>query len=286
MNQRKRLRRSERGGLPARRPEIVSTRSRAKPFAVDCREVPGWFCIPKVGERAIWTTYDPPDWRITSVTEMTVLRPAEVHETDGVEIDVKDIDLEPKKGWVRTEWQMFARLTEKTVDWLATSHVVEGKRRLYTFLDDEFDYDWGRRPRRLADTGRLVRKKDGSYRLRGRRSKGVWDAVGAGVFRVRIGRKTFTCLRALDIGVEEVSEEKGIFLESFVTRAGRSVLKRRYNGRMWRIRKGGPYGERPWDERFPDHQRIVINGATFVHWYDCLSNVSLGIDLRKRAANR
>jgi hypothetical protein len=33
-----------------------------------------------------------------------------------------------------------------------------------------------------------------------------------------------------------------------------------------------------WDERFPDNARLVINAAMFVHWYDCLTDASIGIE--------
>jgi len=56
------------------------------------------------------------------------------------------------------------------------------------------------------------------------------------------------------------------------------VLFRRYNGRRWATKGKGAYAGPPWDERLPDNARLVINDATFVHWYDCLTNVSIGMD--------
>jgi hypothetical protein len=52
------------------------------------------------------------------------------------------------------------------------------------------------------------------------------------------------------------------------------VLCRRYNGRLWK------YGTdaTPWDERFPDHSRVVIDGTAFVHWYDCLTGLACGVE--------
>ena len=37
------------------------------------------------------------------------------------------------------------------------------------------------------------------------------------------------------------------------------------------------------DQRLPDAARLAINGAVFVHWYDCLTDVSLGLDTRRHA---
>lgn len=96
------------------------------------------------------------------------------------------------------------------------------------------------------------------------------------MFRVTIGPKAFTCLRILEM--DDEADEKGILAELYVTRAGRTVLFRRFNGRQWGRKPGWPYMKQPpWDEHFPDHDRLVIDGVTYVHWYTCLSHLSLGI---------
>lgn len=53
-------------------------------------------------------------------------------------------------------------------------------------------------------------------------------------------------------------------------------ISRRYNGRQWHVTAEGAY-RIPWDERFPDNQRLVIDGVTFVQWYDCLSGLACGL---------
>ena len=272
---------SERGGLPARRPQIVITPSRAKPFAVDCRELPGWFCIPQLGERCVWSTYDPPDWRITGFTRIEVVRPARVHDIEGVEIEEESIDWEPQKGWTKMSWQIFARLTEKTVGWLGTSRIVDGKRILNTFLDEGFDRDWGRSGRLLKDVGRVTTAADGSCALTVPPGETGELNLGAGMSRVRVAERGFTCLRSIELrrssAKDKASLERSILAESFYTRSGRLVLFRRYNGRLWQVeKKDSLYGGKPWDRRFADHARLVVNGAVFVHWYDCLTDAGLG----------
>ena len=74
--------------FPAVRPEIMITESSVKRFSVDCRELPWWFGIPEVGDRTLWAIYDPPDWKLSSVTEMDAVRSAQVHDLEGVEIVV------------------------------------------------------------------------------------------------------------------------------------------------------------------------------------------------------
>ena len=114
---------SKRHPFPPKRPKIVVTPSRAKPFAVDCRELRWWFGRPVVGERTLWATYDGPDWRLTGVTEMLALRPARVNDVAGVEIQVNEWS--PETGW-QADWRrMFGRLTETSVQWVATWQVRE-----------------------------------------------------------------------------------------------------------------------------------------------------------------
>ncbi len=264
------------GGLPPRRPEVVITPSAAKPFAVDCREVPGWFCAAEAGERCVWGIYDPPDWKLTSWVDLSVVRPARVHDVDGVEIAAVSTDLETGKGWVTSDLVMFSRLTPKTVEWLAVVQTRGGTRVVETFLDDGFDARWGERPRIIEDRGRLAARRDGLFTLRKVRGDAVRTVIGAGLFRVRIGPRTFTCLRVLDIEHPGKLSERSILSEAYLTRSGRTVFWRRYNGRLWKIGPKSPYGVRPWDERLPDAPRLVINGTTFVHWYDCLTNLSVG----------
>ena len=35
------------------------------------------------------------------------------------------------------------------------------------------------------------------------------------------------------------------------------------------------FGGKLWSEKLPDNERLTINGITFVHWYDCLSDYVL-----------
>ena len=257
-------------GFPARRPEITITPSRAKPFAVDCRELPSWFLIPEIGERTTWVIYNPPDWRLTNLTDLRVVRPATIHGVDCVEIELRDDDWEEDEGWVHSEWTMYGRVAEDRVGWLATQKLVGDRRALYTFLDDDFDEDWGDDVRRMEDRGRYVTQKDGTYRTRRSKRSLSPEAVGAGMFRVTIGGRAFTCLRTIDCEYDShPGTEHGVLFEAYITRKGRTVLGRRYNGRFWAV-KSNAWGGPPWDERYPDNERLVIDGVTYVHWYDCL----------------
>jgi len=259
--------------FPVRRPEIIITPSAEPPFAVDCREGAWWFGVPEVGNRTMWAMYDPPEeggrdhWRVAWVYDMQVVRAARVHDLDGVEVDVDEWNAD--SGWMPSTHTMYARITEEKVEWIAFSSVEDGRRVFLSYLDEGFEERWGPPMiRRMSDQGVFVRQEDGSYALR---EHGPGE-IGAGAFDVTIGERTFTCLRVIDV-FGRVSEDC-VVMEAFLTRDGRTVLCRRYNGLRWHRKEGEP----GWDERLPTHQRLVINGVTYVHWYDCLTDRALGIE--------
>lgn len=263
---------SKRQPFPRRRPKIAISPSKARSFAVDIRQLPWWNVAPVLGQRALSAFYDPPGWTLTSVDDMRVVRPARIHDLDGVEIEKHE--WEPDTGWQLDTWRIFGRLTDSAVQWLATLHVRDRKQVLYTFLDEGFDEDFGQMPRRLEDRGRFVLQADGTYKQKRTRRAQAPGATGAGIWRVRVGRRAFTCLRVLETGNGRLSA-KGILYEAYLTRRGLTVLGRRYNGRLWAV--PSRWTDRPWDEKFPDHNRIVIDGCVFVHWYDVLTNLACGI---------
>ncbi len=247
--------------FPKQRPPIVIKPSRVKPFELDFRELRWWVIIPALGERLSWADYDPPDWNLTSVYDCRVVREAAIHGLDGVEIDVDYWT--PEKGWKPRTNTIWGRLTETSVQWLAFAQYKEDKWTLETFLDEGFEKNFGSEtPRRLYDSGRFVETENGGLEMR----PGDPAGLGAGMFSVKIGGRSHTCLRVLDI--EGGPGEDATLAEVFIGRNGRTVLFRRYNGRLW----GHERGRKPWDETFPNQQRLIINGVLFVHWYDCLDD--------------
>ncbi len=258
--------------FPEQRPEIIIAPSDEQLFEVDWRELAWWFAIPEIGDRTLWAIYDPPEWRLASYTNMVTLRPAVVHGIDGVEIAAIAQELEDEEH--THPWTFFACMTQSRVQYLATMSLRNGKRRLYTLLDEGFDADWGESQRCVRSTGRFVEQPDGSYRQSTHQVGPGEEVEGMGVYELSVGGRSFTCLRVLDVSL--TPSEEDILMEGYLTRDGRTVLCRRYNGRQWHRKPGNAHA--PWDERFPTHNRIVIDGVTFVHWYDCLSDRACGIE--------
>jgi hypothetical protein len=196
----------------------------------------------------------------------------------GLEIEMLGWEAE-RPAW-RPDFTHWVKLTDESIAWLGTSHALEGKRILHTFLDDGFDRDWGESARVLEDAGRLVQQSDGTYQVPDLPPDPVHEQLVAGMFEGTIGERAFTCLRVIDVWTANrptTELEQDILSECFYTQADELILFRRYNGRLWAVDSKGPYGGQPWDQRFPEHDRLVINGAMFVHWHDCLSGVSVGM---------
>ena len=256
--------------FPLRRPEIVITKIDTEPFSVDCPELRNWFIVPKIGERSLYANYDPMDWKLAEVYELQAVRQSHVHDMDGIEIEIHPWN--SQTGWTRPAWQMYGRLTEEQVAYLAVSQISDGKRILYTYHDKHFDFDWGRMLRKLEDQGRFVTQADGS--LKQVHSVDNMEASGAGVFSVVVDERHFTCLRIfeLDVPVAKIGRDFSI-AESYVTEEGRTVLVRHYcHPEKTMIDDQGNREKVVVDKDV----QIVIDGATFVHWYDSFSNLAFG----------
>lgn len=200
------------------------------------------------------------------VYDMHAVPDASVHGLDCAEVEVAVWERETGRG--PGEWTMWGRLTNDTVEWLAVADLTEGRRRLSTSPDEEFAENWGGPvPRRLEDKGRFAEEAAGVLTQRERTA----GEIGAGMFTVQIGERQFTCLRVLDADPDP--QPGSVLLEAYLTRKGRTLLCRRYNERSW----GSASGRAPWDEALPANARLIVDGVTFVHWYDCLTGLAVGL---------
>ena len=255
--------------FPLRRPEVVIAETKTEPFSVDCPELRSWFIVPKIGERALYADYSPTSWELTKVHEIEVVRPVNVHDSDGIEIDIHEWIRET--GWGESAWQMYGRLTEENAEYLAVSQFHDGKRFLYTFLDKDFEFDWGQMPRRLEDQGRFVTQADGS--LKQVHNVDDMEASGAGVFSVTVGERNFTCLRVFELDIPLTSHSIH-HTESYLTEAGRTVLVRHFCHPEKTMRDSEGNMENVVVDK---DVKIVIDGVPFVHWYDSFSNLAFGL---------
>jgi hypothetical protein len=143
-------------------------------------------------------------------------------------------------------------------------------KRLYTFLDgEEFLPNWGYGEDNCGNethltTKRLI-KREGNV-ITTSSGKEVLDIVGR--YTVTIAGKSYDTVCVMDIG----SYENGVVSEQYLDQNGRTILWRRFNPDDWHIER---YGDTLWSERLPNSERLTVNGKTFVHWYDCITDYIL-----------
>ena len=259
--------------LPEYIPDYSIERLDAEPFSVRWEELQGWMIVPRVGEKLTWGMYDFPERKRTEYTEMDVIGKAEVHGIEGVEIIAMQFDSADyyRTGALdRVERRFVAQLTDTHSRYLAETHMEDGVRKCYTFLDGEaFLNNWGFGEDNcgtevdLRPTGLLHR--EGNC-ITGTIPREVVDVVGR--YRVTIGGKSYDTVCVMDI---ECFND-AVASEQFVDQNGRTVLWRRFNRDDWAIER---FGGKPWSEKLPDNERMTINGETYVHWYDCISDYIL-----------
>lgn len=255
--------------IPEVMPEYTIVKSEKEPFSVKWEELQGWLLVPREGETLTWGLYDMPSRKRTEYTKMKVLGKAEIHGIEGVEISAIQYDAENyyRTGSVdRMERRFVAQLTDTHCRYLAESHEENGVRKLYTFLDgDEFLNNWGFGEDNCGNEVNLSRKglldRKGMV-VSGRMEKELLDVVGR--YEVTIGGKTYDTICVMDIQCFN----DGVASEQFLDKNGRTVLWRRFNKNDWAYKRYGKL----WTELLPENERLVINGETYVHWYDCMSD--------------
>lgn len=242
------------------------------PFPVRWEELMGWFLVPKLGESCSWAIYDWPKRKRAEVCTMRVTGRASIHGIEGVEIDIVETDptdenrTDGKNAVHRT---MIAQLTETHCRLLAESHMEDGVRRSYTFLDgDAFLDNWGFGPDNCGNEISLVPKdlirREGSI-ITTEQLPFLLDVTDR--CTVAINGRTYDTVRVIDC----YAYNDGVVSEQFLDHNGRTILWRRFNRDDWAME----YYHTPWSERLPDNERITVNGTVYVHWYDCITDYIL-----------
>jgi len=239
------------------------------------REVRNYFSLLEMGAHSMWAMYDPPDWRLTHLMDVRTVGPVRLHGVEGLEMQEDEYDHE--YGWQSDRHWTFVAVCEDRARWLGTDRGSKGVRVIRTFLDEGFDEDWGGFALALRDTGRFQRQPDGSLVQRHGLDHEGDSASVLGLARLTVGQRAFDCVHVID--VPAAPTETDSLMESFVRPDdGRLIVCRRYNGRLWgHVSKAYSDGG-PWDEHLPDAQRLIVDGVTFVHWYDCLGHIAVGVN--------
>ena len=239
------------------------------PFSVRWEELQGWLLVPRVGEKLVWGLFDASTHKRTEWTEMEAIGKTEIHGIEGVEIIAIQYDAENyyRTGSVdRMERRFVAQLTDTHCRYLAESHVENGVRKVFTFLDgDSFLNNWGfgedncGNEVHLAAKGLLTRHGN---KVEGFTKRETVDVVGR--HKVTVGGKSYDTICVMDIQCFN----DGVVTEQYLDRNGRTVLWRRFNKNDWAYHHYGKL----WTDILPDNERLTVNGETYVHWYDCVTD--------------
>ncbi len=251
--------------LPEFIPEYTITESCDAPFSVKWEELMGWFLVPRLGEKITFGSYDMPSRKMTEINELEVVGKAKIHGIEGVEISVKQ---NPEQtGEYDSPTAFVAQLTETHCRYLAT--VWDGKdgKEINTFLDgDVFISNWGYGEDNIGNETNLTPKSNIT------RSGAVVTTLDkpflldiVGRYTVTIGKNKYDTVCVMDI------QSSGIVSEQFLDKNGRTVLWRRFNRDDWAIDRY----KKPWSEQLPENDKLIINGTTYVEWYDCITEYVL-----------
>lgn len=258
--------------MPEYLPDYQIKEIEGEPFAVCWEELMGWFIVPKPGETCSWAMYDFPKRKRTEQCDLEVTGRAEVHGIEGVEIEAVEydpMDCNRIDGADVAKRRFVAQLTDTHCRYLAECHEEDGVKKLYTFLDgDGFLENWGFGKDNCGNETHIapkdVIKKQGSA-VTTAKEPFMLDVVGR--YEVQINGKTYDTICVIDAG----AYEEGVLTEQYLDRNGRTVLWRRFNRNDWMQESY----KRPWTELLPENERITVDGETYVHWYDCITDYIL-----------
>lgn len=258
--------------MPEFIPDYQIKEVEGEPFAVCWEELMGWFIVPKPGETCSWAMYDFPKRKRTEQCDLEVTGRAEVHGIEGVEIEAVEydpMDCNRIEGADVAKRRFVAQLTDTHCRYLAECHEEDGVKKLYTFLDgDGFLENWGFGKDNCGNETHIVPKgvikKQGSA-VTTAKEPFMLDVVGQ--YEVQINGKTYDTICVIDAG----AYEEGVLTEQYLDRNGRTVLWRRFNRNDWMQQSY----KRLWTELLPENERITVDGETYVHWYDCITDYIL-----------
>lgn len=248
--------------LPDYLPKYQIAKSDHPPFEVLHEELPGMFIVPRMGETISFGVYDMPERKQNGTFELTVNGQIAVHGIEGVTIQKKYKDV-----FTEEESTVFAQLTDTHCRYLGGVFTDQnGTHRIATFLDSDFHDNYGIGEdncgfltHRTAD-GKITETDRGLILPT---EDDVSDVVGR--YTVTINGVSYDTVRLVDY---QNSKKGGMVCEHYLDQNGRAVLWRRFNRIDWAY---GRYGKL-WTEMLPENETLTINGVTYVHWYDCVTD--------------
>ena len=248
--------------LPAYLPTYKIEKSNLPPFAVVHEELPGMFVIPRLGETVSFGMYDMPERKQNGVYELSVNGTVVLHGIEGVAVQKHYKDASTEETSVA-----FAQLTDSYCRYLGGIFTDrDGTQKFTTFLDPDFHDDYGIGedncgfPTHRRAEGKIRETDEGLHLPT---EDDVSDIVGR--YMVTIGDVSCDTVRLIDY---QNSQKGGMLCEHYLDKNGRCILWRRFNRNDWAYERYGKL----WAEMLPENEALIVNGETYVHWYDCVTD--------------
>ncbi|MDD6800149.1 MAG: RNA polymerase sigma factor [Firmicutes bacterium] len=250
--------------LPEYLPEYIIESINEPVFLVVFEELPNWFIAPKKGEEITWASYDMPNRNITEIVHSKVTSKVLIHGIEGVEI-LTEFENKGSEYTSSSPHIYYAQLTDSHCRWLGESYVDKnGVKRFLTFLDgDDFISEWGYGEDNCGNEthhvpyGIITRSNN---LITVSTDKHVIDVVGR--YKVKINNSEYDTICIMEYF------ENGALTEQYLDRNGKTILCRRFNKNNWANKRYGKL----WTEMLPENERLIVNGETYVHWYDSVTN--------------
>lgn len=243
-------------------PEYRIEASSLPAFPVVFEELPNWVIIPRIGEKTQWASYDQPSRKMTEKVCSEVVASAFIHGIEGVEIVSRSSER-------KAEHIYYAQLTDTHCRWLGESYIDNnGARRLLTFLDgDDFIAEWGYgednigNETHLSPAGRITQNRN---ELTIPREAHCMDVTGRYTVTLNDVEYDTVC-------ITEFWDSGALSLRRMPTEAAELC-----SGAA-STRTTGAFGQyqRTWSQMLPESETLSVNGRTYVHWYDCISDYVL-----------
>lgn len=254
--------------LPKLLPEYRIEALDGPAFPVKWEEL-SWFVVPRLEEALSWGMYDMPSRECSHIYDMKVTGKARIHGIEGVELTARESPFSDKKEVI--ERTFIAELTDTHCRFLAAFRNDNGVRSYLTFLDgDAFMNIWGFCEDNCGTETSLFAKglirREGDTLTVAANHPYLQDLVGR--YRITIGERSFDTVCRIEINAPQEGLLNGVLAEHFIDKNGKTILWRRYNRSDWAI----DHYKTPWEQQLPDNQRLIVNGNTYIHWYDCVTD--------------
>ena len=251
--------------LPDILPEYKIIKSDDKPFEVDCKELKGLSIIPQLNEKVLWGLYNYETKKLEEYSETKVCGEIEIHGIEGVEILSLRHDIVNNK---EQKIEFAAQLTDTHCRYLAATYYDNNKKKQFTFLDDVFMKNWGFGENNCGNEVHIkiknkITRKDNI--ITAKIDKEFSDITGR--YSIEINNKTYDTICLMSLG----HFDNSVVIEQYLDKKGKTILWRRFNKNDFLFKKYNKL----WTELLPYNEKLIINGETFVHWYDCITDFIL-----------